>query len=141
MGGCIRQCSCVHSGALLLSPADCMRASHESTALECSAGTETQAWPSGYVIANGCAGTDPFWHDTKESGRATGGQSNQLRSVNPHSQQAISEQSSDSSVHTHWKLHCVGAGNFSEDRAEIAGSLMPIGSESNSKCGRQEVCC
>lgn len=87
------------------------------------------------VTANGCAGTDAFWHDTKESGRAAGGQSNQLRSDNPHSQRVISEQSTDSSVHTHWKLHCVVAGNFSEDRAGLAGSLVSIGFDSNSKCG------
>lgn len=138
MGWCIRQRSHVHSGALLLIPADC---SHESIALECKPALKHRLGHLANVIANGCAGTDPFWHDTKESGRATGGQSNQLRSVNPHSQDAISEQSSDSSVHTHGKLHCVGAGNFSEDRAGLAGSLVPTGSESSSKCGRWEAYC
>lgn len=81
MGRCIRQRSRVHSGALLLIPADC---SHESTALECKPALKHRLGHLANVIANGCAGTDPFWHDTKESGRATGGQSNQLRSINPH---------------------------------------------------------
>lgn len=88
------------------------------------------------VIANGCAGTHAFWHDTKETRGVAGGLSNQLRSVNPHSQSVTSEQSTDSSVHPHCKLHCVGAGNFSEDRAGLAGNLVPIGSDSKNKCGR-----
>lgn len=138
MGQRIRQHSRVHGAALLLIPADC---SHERAALECKPALKHRLGNLANVIANGCAGTDPFWHDTKESGRATGGQSNQLRSVNPRSQHAIGEQSTDSSAHTHWKLHCVGAGNFSEGRAGLGWSLVPTGSDTNSSCGRQKACC
>lgn len=96
-----QQRSRVHGGALLLIPADCSR---ERAALECKPALKHRLGHLANVFANGCAGTDPFWRSTKESGRATGGQSNQLRSVNPHSQCVISEQSTNSSVHSHWKL-------------------------------------
>lgn len=44
-----------------------------------------------------------------------------------------------SSVNTHWKLHCVSAGRFSENIAGLAGSLVPTGSESNSRRGSWEA--
>lgn len=60
--------------------------------------TETQTWPSGQrdcKWVEGRAGTDQFWHDTKRSGRATGGQSKQQRSVNLRSPCDISEHGTD----------------------------------------------
>lgn len=44
-----------------------------------------------------------------------------------------------SSINTHWKLRCVGAGCFSENIAGLADSLMPAGSESNSRCRSWEA--
>lgn len=117
-GRCIRQHSRVHSRALLLIPADC---SHQRTALECKPALKHRLGHLANVMANGCAGTDPFWQDTKESGRAPGGRSNQLRSANPHSD--ISEQSTGSSAQTHWKLHRGSAENFCEDRAGLLRAL------------------
>lgn len=43
------------------------------------------------------------------------------------------------SINTHWKLCCVGAGRFSENIAGLAGSLVPTGSESNSRRGSWEA--
>lgn len=92
-------------------------------------------------MGRGRAGTDQFWRDMKQSGRATGGQSNQQRSLNPCSLCAISEKRAQivSSVNTHWKLRCVGAGRFSETITGLAGSLAPTGSESNSRHGSWEA--
>lgn len=86
-------------------------------------------------MGRGRAGTDQFWRDMKQSGRATGGQSKQQRSVNPGSLCAISKKRAQivSSVNTRWKLRCVGAGRFSETITGLPGSLAPTGSESNSR--------
>lgn len=44
-----------------------------------------------------------------------------------------------SGVNAHWKLGRVGAGRFGENIAGLAGSLVPTGSESNSRHGSREA--
>lgn len=96
---------------------------------------ETQTEPSGQRDCKWVE-ADPFWHDMKQSGKVTGGQSNHRRRVNPCSLHAIGEQSTDC-LRCQYPLETAlcKCRPFGEDVAGLVGSLESTVSETKSSCG------